>query len=86
MNLYIYNNTISKFAEAREADNAPELFQKMKIQGMLSLVHHVHKGWRLSELWVVIQWNGGAVAVTVGISWFEFLTSNYRTSNIDTKN
>jgi len=34
MNLYLYNNIISKLAKARKADNALELFQKMKAQGI----------------------------------------------------
>lgn len=34
MNLYLYNNIISKLAKARKADNALELFQRMKAQGL----------------------------------------------------
>jgi len=35
MNIYLYNNIISKLAKARKADNALELFQKMKAQGVI---------------------------------------------------
>jgi len=39
MNVYLYNDIISKLAKAREVDDAPELFHKMEIQGVLSSVH-----------------------------------------------
>ncbi|KXN80907.1 Pentatricopeptide repeat-containing protein 5, mitochondrial [Leucoagaricus sp. SymC.cos] len=34
MNIYLYNNIISKLAKARKADYALELFQRMKAQGI----------------------------------------------------
>jgi pentatricopeptide repeat protein len=34
MNIYLYNNIISKFAKARKADAALELFQRMKVDGV----------------------------------------------------
>ncbi|KAF9448164.1 hypothetical protein P691DRAFT_760170 [Macrolepiota fuliginosa MF-IS2] len=34
MNIYLYNNIISKLAKARKADHALEMFQRMKAQGV----------------------------------------------------
>ena len=84
MNLYIH----IKFAEAREADNAPELFQKMKIQGMLSLVHA--RGLEIVRAVSrdSVKWWGSRRHSWSFLIWIlkELLTFNYRTSNVDTKN